>query len=315
MPTEIQDGTASSGKPPTIGSAHPTTKNTQSALNWLTESLHGAGSTFSSAFSGWGTKREISEFGKQLHEEYVRMEKMGRSVIDRGPRNTRYVWPFIEEFQKDFNTHESELKAQGGRTIGLDSDQLEQLSLAYVSIAPLYGCCILLLSYTRYVPDLRLVQFPSSEPPLPNNPTHYNSQTSMSSNTGSSLASKDGSSLTGSGTIDPTSTSPASDLPAVEPSESCAKRLYGAWRAGLGPTYGIDTKRGDEFMQMFDAHPHDIKCLRKDVVAGEDEEDRRERNRQRDRLRSAYLKTSPSGKAYWSTEQHEEFKGHVVGSK
>jgi hypothetical protein len=137
----------------------------------------------------------------------------------------------------------------------------------------------------------------------------------MSSKTGSSLGPEDGSSLTGSGTIDPASTNPASDLPVVEPSESCAERLHDAWKAGLGPTYGIDTKRGDEFMQMFDAHPHNIKCLRKDAVAGEDEEDRRERNRQRDRLRSAYLKTFPSGKASWSTEQHEEFEGYVVGSK
>ena len=64
------------------------------------------------------------------------MEKIGRTVIDRGPVNTRYVWPFIEKFQKEFNSHESELKAQGRRIIGLNPDQLEQLSLAYVSIAP-----------------------------------------------------------------------------------------------------------------------------------------------------------------------------------
>jgi hypothetical protein len=155
MHTEIQDGTASSGKPPTVESADPTSNNPQSGLDhnpqsgldynpqsglhWLTRSLHGAGSTCFSAFSGWGTKREISEFVKRLHEEYVRMEKIGRSEIDRGPRNTRYVWPFIEESQKDFNSHESELKTQGGRTIGLDSDQLEQLSLAYLWVAPRDG--------------------------------------------------------------------------------------------------------------------------------------------------------------------------------
>jgi hypothetical protein len=98
--------------------------------------LYGAGSTFFSAFPGWGTKREISEFGKQLHEEYVRMEKMGRSVIDRGPRNTRYVWPFIEEFQKDFNTHESKLKEQGRKPIGLNAAQLWHLTLAYVRVVP-----------------------------------------------------------------------------------------------------------------------------------------------------------------------------------
>jgi hypothetical protein len=152
MHTEIQDGTASSGKPPTVESADPTSNNPQSGLDhnpqsgldynpqsglhWLTRSLHGAGSTCFSAFSGWGTKREISEFVKRLHEEYVRMEKIGRSEIDRGPRNTRYVWPFIEEFQKDFNSHESELKAQAGRTIDLNPGQLMQLSLAYVSNAP-----------------------------------------------------------------------------------------------------------------------------------------------------------------------------------
>lgn len=139
MPTELQDGTASSGKPPTIESVDPNSYNTQSALGRLPGSLYDAGSTFLSAFSGWGAKREISEFVKRLHEEYVRMEKIGRSEIDRGPRNTRYVWPFIKEFQKDFNTHESELKAQGGKTIGLNSDQLQQLSLAYVSIAPRDG--------------------------------------------------------------------------------------------------------------------------------------------------------------------------------
>jgi hypothetical protein len=116
--------------------------NTRSALDWVTGSLHGAGSTLVDLFkavSGRGTRREISEFVKQLHEEYVRMEKIGRSEIDRGPRNTRYVWPFIEESQKDFNSHESELKTQGGRTIGLDSDQLEQLSLAYLWVAPRDG--------------------------------------------------------------------------------------------------------------------------------------------------------------------------------
>jgi len=114
---------------------------------------------------------------------------------------------------------------------------------------------------------------------------------------------------------DATAPKPASDLNGAKPPVSLPRRLYDACKAGLGPTYGIDTKRGDEFVQMFDAHPHDIKCLRKDAVASKDEEDRKERNRQRDRLRSAYLKTSPSGKADWSTEQHEEFEGYVVGSE
>jgi hypothetical protein len=136
MPTEVEDGTASSGKPPTIESANPTTKNTQSALNWLTESLHGAGSTLFSAFSDWGTKREISEFVKRLHEEYVRMEKVDRSEIDRGRVNTRFVWPFIEKFQEEFNSHESKMEAQGRKPIDLNPGQLQQLSLAYVSIAP-----------------------------------------------------------------------------------------------------------------------------------------------------------------------------------
>lgn len=126
--------------------------------------------------------------------------------------------------------------------------------------------------------------------------TLLNSQTPMSFITESSNlppTSSACSCLTGISTVDPTSTKPCSDLIGTAPSESFPKRLYNAWKAGLGPTYGIDTKRGDEFMQIFDAHAHNIKCLGKDVVAGEDEEDRRERNRQRDRLRSAYLKTSP----------------------
>jgi hypothetical protein len=143
MPTEFRDDTTGSVKPPTIESVDPISSyNTRSALDWVTGSLHGAGSTLVDLFkavSGRGTRREISEFVKQLHEEYVRMEKIGRSEIDRGPRNTRYVWPFIEESQKDFNSHESELKTQGGRTIGLDSDQLEQLSLAYLWVAPRDG--------------------------------------------------------------------------------------------------------------------------------------------------------------------------------
>ena len=140
MPTEFRDDTTGSVKPPTIESVDPISSyNTRSALDWVTGSLHGAGSTLVDLFkavSGRGTRREISEFVKQLHEEYVRMEKIGRSEIDRGPRNTRYVWPFIEEFQKDFNSHESELKAQAGRTIDLNPGQLMQLSLAYVSNAP-----------------------------------------------------------------------------------------------------------------------------------------------------------------------------------
>jgi hypothetical protein len=143
MPTEFRDDTTGSVKPPPLESVDPISSfNTRSALDWVTGSLHGAGSTLVDLFkavSGRGTRREISEFVKQLHEEYVRMEKIGRSEIDRGPRNTRYVWPFIEESQKDFNSHESELKTQGGRTIGLDSDQLEQLSLAYLWVAPRDG--------------------------------------------------------------------------------------------------------------------------------------------------------------------------------
>lgn len=158
----------------------------------------------------------------------------------------------------------------------------------------------------------------SSDPHFSTCSSHHSSRTLMSSITGYPKApsfTTEGLSLKASDMSDATAPKPASDLDGARPSVSFAKRLYDAWKAGFGPSYGIDTKRGDEFMQMFDAHPHNIKCLRKDAVAGEDEEDRRERNRQRDRLRSAYLKTSPSGKAYWSTEQHEEFEGYVVGSE
>jgi hypothetical protein len=64
------------------------------------------------------------------------MEKVDRSEIDRGRVNTRFVWPFIEKFQEEFNSHESKMEAQGRKPIDLNPGQLQQLSLAYVSIAP-----------------------------------------------------------------------------------------------------------------------------------------------------------------------------------
>jgi hypothetical protein len=102
---------------------------------------------------------------------------------------------------------------------------------------------------------------------------------------------------------DATAPKPASDLDGARPSVSFAKRLYDAWKAGLGPTYGINNERGDHFMTLFDAQP-----LKIDLREQEDTDD----SRRRDRLKRAFLLVCPSGEYSWTTKQHKDFADHVV---
>jgi hypothetical protein len=119
-------------------------------------------------------------------------------------------------------------------------------------------------------------------------------------------ASADASSLTQPDTVDPESMNSGSNLTGTEPPVSLPRRLYDAWKAGLGPTYGINNERGDRFMKLFDAQP-----LKVDLREREGTDDSR---RGRNRLKLAYLFICKSGKPSWSTEQHKEFADHVAGS-
>lgn len=146
----------------------------------------------------------------------------------------------------------------------------------------------------------------SSNPHLPKHSILSNSQTPMSSITESCHpppASADASSLTQPGTVNPRSTDSGSILTGTEPPVSFPKRLYDAWKAGLGPTYGINNERGDRFMKLFDAQP-----LKIDLREQEEADD----SRRRDRLKRAFLLVCPSGEYSWTTEQHKEFADHVV---
>jgi hypothetical protein len=140
MPTEIQDGTASSSKPPNSESADLLSSDAQSTgtLQWVAGSLHRTGCRLygllpSLPGSSWGPKREISEFGEKLHKKYIELEK--RDFIEIDPSH-KIASAVMMEFLSQFESRELELQAKGQKAIDPAPRQIQLLMSAYVLIAP-----------------------------------------------------------------------------------------------------------------------------------------------------------------------------------